>query len=61
MTEAARLTLNSDDIERHREWRRSLDNLLAAFILANPNRIKPAVHMTYMELMEWSHKQTETE
>lgn len=53
--------LNSADIEKHMEWRRSLDNLLEAFILANPDRTKPAIHMTYVELMEWSHKQTQTE
>jgi hypothetical protein len=49
------------DLEQHEKWRNSLDDFLAAFVRANPNRPQAARNISYMELMLWSHKMTGTD
>lgn len=44
-------------IERHKHLHKELDELLADFLVHNP--LKSPSETTIMELMQWSHKQTQ--
>jgi len=45
-----------DHIKRHQELHRSLDELLADFLMHNTDKLPSTT--TVFELLNWSHKQT---
>lgn len=43
--------------QRHQELHKAVDELLADFLVHNPGKVPSG--MTVMELIEWSHQQTQ--